>query len=544
VRLIVTLAMNKPMILVMSGLLLAAASARAADLRMQAVSPGDVRPLDARIDAMLADGRLNTVYVREDVMIEGRIHERLAQRHKGLEVWGADVTRQRGPSGTVTIFGRLVDVPADLELKPHVSPEGARAIAAQIAGGEVPERDAELLVYPKADGTVALAWHIAAWGREGLWAYMIDARSGQELFRYNALQAQTAESAIGTGVLGDKKKMSVGVLDGRHVTVDVQRPPRLITYDMKGDYNRTLAFFSGFVSLTANDVASDDDTNWTDGPVVDAHTYAGWVYDYYFKRHGRKGLDGADLPMRSIVHPARREQYPTLGNVLPSFYLNAFWNTADRVMLYGVGAPVPVNVGLGLQNWNHLAGSLDVVAHELTHGVTQFSSNLIYAGESGALNEAFSDIMSAGVQFYYNYPSANYVVGDDVVTPVNAAPGGIRSLSNPVRFLDPDHYSVRYTGTADGGGVHTNSMIPGHAFYLAIEGGTNRVSGQRVTGVGAANREKIEKIFFRAFTRLLGRSSSFSDARAATIASARDLYTASDPSVTAVTQAWDAVGVQ
>ena len=108
-----------------------------------------------------------------------------------------------------------------------------------------------------------------------------------------------------------------------------------------------------------------------------------------------------------------------------------------------------------------------MVAHELTHGVTDYSSQLIYANESGALNEAFSDIMGTAVAFFYQQPGtgsggADYVVANDVVTP-----GGIRSMENPRALGDPDHYSIRFTGTADNGGVHINSTIVSHAYYLA-----------------------------------------------------------------------------
>ena len=116
-------------------------------------------------------------------------------------------------------------------------------------------------------------------------------------------------------------------------------------------------------------------------------------------------------------------------------------------------------------------------------------------------------------------------------------------MSDPGVFGDPDHYSKRYVGTDDGGGVHTNSGIPNHAFYLAIEGGTNRTSGLSVQGVGAANREQVEKLFYRAFTQLLPSNASFSLARAATIQSARDLYGSGSSAERAVTQAWTAVGV-
>ena len=116
-------------------------------------------------------------------------------------------------------------------------------------------------------------------------------------------------------------------------------------------------------------------------------------------------------------------------------------------------------------------------------------------------------------------------------------------MINPIAFGDPDHYSIRFTGTGDNGGVHINAGIATHAFYLAINGGTNRVSRLTVTGVGLANMEQMEKIFYRAFVFLMPANSTFATARAATIQAARDLYGATHPSVTAVTQAWTAVGV-
>ena len=91
--------------------------------------------------------------------------------------------------------------------------------------------------------------------------------------------------------------------------------------------------------------------------------------------------------------------------------------------------------------------------------------------------------------------------------------------------------------------MHTNSAIPNQAFYLAIEGGTNRTSGLSVQGVGAANREQIEKVFYRAFTQLMPSNATFSVARAATIQAARDLYSSGSAAERAVTQAWTAVGV-
>ena len=114
-------------------------------------------------------------------------------------------------------------------------------------------------------------------------------------------------------------------------------------------------------------------------------------------------------------------------------------------------------------------------------------------------------------------------------------------MANPGVDGNPDHYTQRITGAPI---PHFNSTIASHAFYLAIEGGTNRTSGLIVQGVGAANRDQIEKAFFRALTVLLPSSATFALTRAATIQAARDLFGAGSAAMRAITQAWDAVGVQ
>jgi len=189
--------------------------------------------------------------------------------------------------------------------------------------------------------------------------------------------------------------------------------------------------------------------------------------------------------------------------------------------------------------------ALDIVGHEFTHGVTRFSSNLIYQNESGALNESLSDIMGVAVEFDYQpvgsgLARADWLLGEDA-----RLSGSIRDFITPTVNGHPDHYSIRLiTGlNNDNGGVHTNSSISNHAFYLAIVGGTNRVSGLAVEGVGFSNRKQIEKVFYRAFTQILTADSNFSNARAACIQAARDLFGIGSSAERAVTQAWDAVGV-
>ena len=194
-----------------------------------------------------------------------------------------------------------------------------------------------------------------------------------------------------------------------------------------------------------------------------------------------------------------------------------------------------------------LAGGFDVVAHEWTHGVTDFTSELIYRDESGALNEAFSDIMAAAMEFYYQpvgsgRDQADWLIAEDVYL---ASPGYLRSLINPAAKGHPDHYSLRrFIGTStDDGGVHFNATIGTHAFYLAVAGGRNRVSGMTVPGVGLGNIERMERIFYRAFTLLMAPNSRFSDARRATLQAATDLYGAGSNERAQVELAWTAVGV-
>ncbi len=129
------------------------------------------------------------------------------------------------------------------------------------------------------------------------------------------------------------------------------------------------------------------------------------------------------------------------------------------------------------------------------------------------------------------------MIGKDLSVPPGAF--AIRNLANPAATRNPDHYTLRVIG----GGPHFNSTIPSHAFFLAIEGGTNRTSGRSVQGVGANNRDQIEKAFFRANTVLMTSSSTFALTRVATIQAARDLFGAGSAPERAITQAWDAVGV-
>jgi bacillolysin len=519
--------------------------AQARPRTVSATTFADLRTWDATVDRMKRDDFLRVRRTTDDTELPGRVHERLEQFYQGVRVFGGDVARQTDHGLTVSIFGTLYDG-IDLDARPALSIEDVKAIVERQSGAAVgPDRMPELVILPDEAGGYRLTYRIKVFTLQEGTEYFIDAKIGAIVRQLIGAERQAAAAAIGRGrgVLGDDKKLSVSSQSGTFVASDMLRPPSLRTFDARGDVNKVLNFLNGRIALTTSDLASSANTTWDDPVPVDGHAYIGYTYDYYFKRHGRRGLDNNNIGIRAIIHPVRRNDVSTSPNeIIGLFFINAFY-AGEGVIVMGEGLPPGFFTLPGRQSWNFLAGGLDVIGHELSHGVTEFSSNLIYQNESGALNEAFSDIMGTNIEFFYQPPGtgvmqADYAIGEDVVVP-----GGIRSMSNPGTFGDPDHYSRRFLGTADNGGVHTNATIGGHAYYLAIEGGTNRTSGLSVQGVGAANREQMEKVFYRGFTQLMPANATYAVARAVTIQAARDLYGAGSAAERAVMQAWTAVGV-
>jgi thermolysin len=514
-------------------------------LAIAASSPRDLRDWDAFVTQESRNGDLRLRSVKEDTLIPGRSHERFDEYFKGVRIVGGGVTRQLDGAMPASVFGQTYSG-IDLDPTPQLPAESAFQAVARSGPPDLlidgRNQPAELVVLPLDEGGFALAYEIHSRTGMDRLVDFVDAQTGHLILHYSNVQHQRAIGS-GQGVFGDTKKVSARSLSGRFVAEDVARPPDIATFDMRGNLARTLGFLDGVIDLNVNDLASSANNTWTDAPDVDGHVYAGYTYDYFYKRFGRRGLDNHDMPFTVLIHPVRRSDFITAStDTIDTFYLNAFY-AGDGVVVYGEGLPTGFTIAPFRQTVDFFSGGLDIVAHELSHGVTEFSSGLIYRNESGALNEAFSDIMGISARFFLRPTGdgvlqANYRLGSDVIRP-----GGIRAFDNPGTFGDPDHYSKRILTAEDNGGLHTNCTIVDHAFYLAIEGGTNRTSGLSVRGVGAANRDQIEKIFYRGFTLMLTPNATFSMARAVTIQSARDLYGSASAAEQAVTQAWTAVGV-
>jgi PKD repeat protein len=265
----------------------------------------------------------------------------------------------------------------------------------------------------------------------------------------------------------------------------------------------------------------DTDNNWTDTIdynhcANDAHFATEATYDYYYSNFGRNSYDNNGSKLLSYVHYSNN-------------YVNAFWDGTR--MTYGDGDGVEY---LPLT-------PIEVVSHEITHGVTEHSANLTYSYESGALNESFSDIFGIVIDFIKNPATANYLMGDAMS--VKKTP--FRSMQNPNEYGDPDTYLGLYwkTGSADNGGVHSNSGVQNFWFYLLSEGGigvNDLGNSYNVNGIG---REKAAQIAYRNLTIYLTPSSNYSDARYYSIQAAIDLFGDCSPEVASVTDAWHAVGI-
>jgi bacillolysin len=454
----------------------------------------------------------------------GYTYLRLQQVHKGIPVYGSYMTAHIKNGVLTALSGAPI---ADLDKKSNLkkdksvtSSEAIKTAESQLGFVASYEKKptADYVIYGEgSDAHLAYVVNLNfLYPEPGNWMFLVDAVSGDVLNSYNAMDyakgggkpggsggTDTDATATGTGVLGDTKTLNTVQNSSTYYLKDRTRGNGVYTYDAK---NRTR--LPG--SLWAD---SDNIFNASyDRAAVDAHYYAGVTYDYFWNIFNRNSYDNNGAILKSTVHYSRD-------------YNNAFWNGSQ--MVYGDGDG---------STFVELSGALDVVAHELTHAVTDSTADLIYQNESGAINESMSDIFGTLVEFYDNN-NPDWLVGEDIYTP-GVSGDALRSMADPAAEGDPDHYSVRYTGTSDNGGVHWNSGIINKAAYLLSEGGTHY--GVNVAGIG---QDKMGAIFYRSLTQYLTASSNFSHLRATAIQSATDLYGANSAEVSSVNQAFDAVGV-
>jgi bacillolysin len=376
-----------------------------------------------------------------------------------------------------------------------VSAATARGIAAKRVGA-AGKWSSALRIDPK-DGR--LFHQIESRRADQRWVQWVDATSGAVTKQYDAIA-----HGDGTGVKGDTKQIDTTRIGG--------------TFFLRSADKRQETYDAGNKQVLPGTIMTDSDDHWnfnlpkwrspSQAPGVDAHYYANVTDDFFAGVFGRNSIDDNGMTIISTVHFANR-------------YCNAFWN--GEQMTYGDGDGMTCIP---------LSGGLDVVGHELTHGVTEFTSNLIYENQSGALNEAFSDMMGNTIEFYADQrgldPAAtpDWLIGEDIILVPDLAPG-FRNMGDPQEDADPDHFSEFIVTTADNGGVHSNSGIPNHAYYLAVNGGKNAGCGGSLSGhthtldcdvtVPAMGLATARSVFYTAFTSL-PEFANFCDARNATAA--------------------------
>ncbi|MCX7569650.1 M4 family metallopeptidase [Tumebacillus sp. DT12] len=441
-----------------------------------------------------ADGNFKVKKSHKDE--NGTNHTKLDQVINGITVFGQQMIVHEA-NGTVEgvtgDFKALKANAAKAKLNEKKAIDAALASANVASDAEFAEAPvAELVYLPQGDAAV-LTYKVSfsAMGEEAVRAdVFVDATNGSILNTINKIEHAAAVGS-GVGVLGDTKSpLNTNNVSGTYYLEDLTKPMTGIirTRDMKNGTSRISPM-------------TDTDNVWNttyQRAGVDAHYYAGQVFDWYKSNVNRNSIDGNGMSIESLVHYSRN-------------YNNAFWN--GTYMVYGDGDGT---------TFRAFSGALDVIAHELTHGVTEHTSGLVYQDQSGALNESWSDALGATID------GNDWLMGEDL-----CIPGGgytaFRSMQDPTLYGDPAHMNQYVNTTDDNGGVHTNSGIPNKAFYNVA------------TAIGS--RTVAAKIWYTASRDYMTSTTNFSGARAATLQAAAALYGSGSANYNAVANGWSAVGV-
>jgi Zn-dependent metalloprotease len=339
----------------------------------------------------------------------------------------------------------------------------------------------------------------------------INAHSG-EIVLINAMLKTDSHPSTGQGDTRycGKRSISTTHSNDQYYLKDYTRGAGIETFNLKR--NTAISSAVDFV---------DNDDQWTnaeyhnndkDDAALDAHFGALKTYDYFLEKHNRSSMDGAGKKIQTYVHYG-------------SNVFNAYWDGSVVLFGDGDGQADPLT-------------TLDIAAHEIGHGLCQYTANLVYAYEPGALNEGLSDIWGACVEYYAAPDKQTWIIGEDMKMP-------IRSMSNPNDYQNPDTYKGTHwvTDDWDNGGVHYNSGVLNHWFYVLTIGksGVNDHGvSYNVEGIGI---DKAAKIIFRTEINYLTANSQYQDARRFSIQAAIDIYGENSNEVIQTENAWKAVGI-
>jgi Zn-dependent metalloprotease len=494
------------------------------DVEAQSLSATAVERALAHIDRQghaigLSAG--DDVAVRDIIVdADGAEHVRFDRSYRGLRVVGGDLVSHGDARGAFRGFSATLQSSlATLRLQPALTPERAAAVARNAIEGSVEGVELVINAHERAP---ALAYDVFLTGLlpDGTPTeahVLVDAHTGIVQDRWDDVQ-----TATGTGhtLYSGTVSLETNPKSGSFEMRDLTRGNGFVTTDLKGRTSGTGTVYTDSDNVWGNGSKSDPATAG-----ADAHFGQAMTLDYFRNVHGRNGIDGAGNAGYSRTHYSRN-------------YNNAFWSNSCFCMTYGDGDGSLLTPLV----------SLDVAGHEMSHGVTSRTANLVYSGESGGLNEGTSDIFGSMVEFYANNSvrPADYLIGEDIYTP---ATGGdaFRYMHNPA--LNGKAASCWYSGVGSLN-VHDSSGVANHFFYLLAEGSDGDAAaglpasptcnGSTVAGIG---RAAAEQIWYRALTVYMTSSTNYAAARTATLNAASDLFGAASAERAAVAAAWSAVSV-
>jgi Zn-dependent metalloprotease len=474
---------------------------------------------------MRPDEELVLVRYQEDEL--KRRHLRYQQHYKGIPVWPAEVNVHLDENGSVDGFNSShVPTPKKLATKPVITSQSAGDLARKAvkAGDGAKVSEPELIVFTDGIKT-RLAWKMSlSVSLDAYWLVVVDAHAGSVLAAFNQVYTDGLVNGSGTDLLGTTRALKLWLEAGKHYLVDTSKamydntsdPPAINTTKgaiIVNDMNHTDLpdQGGGFQYIMISSAAAN--SGWLADGVSLAYNFA-QTYDYYKAVHNRNAIDTEGGSILGFVR-------------LGTNYKNAFWTPEYNAMFFG--------------DAKKYAGALDVVAHEYTHGVTSFTCNLIYQDQSGALNEAFSDIFGEMVEARTNGNTdwINGTVlndgGRDMKNTSSVeiiAGSGYYYPSKMSQFYGRNSPLLQQLVNQDNGGVHINCTIVSHAFYMLAEGLT-----------GAIGNTDAAKIFHRAQTVHLLTGSQFIDARLACITSAEELFGQDSTQAKKTAEAFDAVEI-
>ena len=434
----------------------------------------------------------------------GWVHYRFRETFKGIEV-------EDGVFYIHTIGGKIVSANGE-----YYAP-----IKAQV-NGSLTQQQAEQTAYAKLQAT------------EMMKAYPMDA-SVKMIFRdetgtYHACWKVDAWSAIPMKRFFYYVDINSGKIVGERTRIcDTDVPgvaqcahnglQPIITDSVNSTTYRLQEAGRGIITHAPGPIdITDSDNFWTntanyDDYATDAHWSAEMTYDFYLNNYGRQSIDNANMIVDIQAHDG--------------LYVNAFWN--GTYAAFGDGDAI---------DYSPLT-STEIVGHEMTHGVVQFSAGLVYAGESGALNESYADVIGAAVRWIYNPAVGSWFIGDQICSTAAAQP--FRNMANPNQFQCADTYGGTWFNNGDI--VHYDSGIQNFWFYLMCDGdtGTNDLGNNyQVQPVAMLDATAI---LYRSLTVYLTANATFADAALYGEQSAVDLFGQCSNQQIQTANAWYAVGV-